>query len=311
MSGSHDHRCEHVHSKDAYRHDPTQPDHRNEVAPTAACCSAGSCTSVSGSADRASRPGVAVTILSVAAMDCPTEEALIRTKLGAIAGVDALNFNLMQRVLTVSHEPAVLDDVLAAIRALGFTATVATAETIGMPEPMEAVPKPHKPWWPLALAGVAAVGAEGAEWFQLATPWLPALLAIAAVAVGGLSTYKKGWVALRNGQLNINALMSIAVTGALVLQQWPEAAMVMVLYAAAERVKGMFQRMSIEVRKNLSGTLATIKQLGTLKSLNFMTVNGNGADVYDVVFEHGRVMWFISPLTADGKVAARGFQRLN
>lgn len=262
MSGSHDHRCEHVHSKDAYRHDPTQPDHRNEVAPTAACCSAGSCTSVSRSADRDSRPGVAVTILSVAAMDCPTEEALIRTKLGAIAGVDALNFNLMQRVLTVSHEPAVLDDVLAAIRALGFTATVATAETIGMPEPMEAVPKPHKPWWPLALAGVAAVGAEGAEWFQLATPWLPALLAIAAVAVGGLSTYKKGWVALRNGQLNINALMSIAVTGALVLQQWPEAAMVMVLFAAAERIEAM----SLDRARNaIRGLMAMTPERATVQ----------------------------------------------
>ncbi|NTV75694.1 MAG: heavy metal translocating P-type ATPase, partial [Holophaga sp.] len=35
----------------------------------------------------------------------------------------------------------------------------------------------------------------------------------------------------------INALMSIAVTGAMALRQWPEAAMVMVLFALAERIE--------------------------------------------------------------------------
>jgi Cd2+/Zn2+-exporting ATPase len=44
----------------------------------------------------------------------------------------------------------------------------------------------------------------------------------------------KGWIALRNRNLNINALMSIAVTGAMLIGQWPEAAMVMVLFALAE-----------------------------------------------------------------------------
>ena len=44
-------------------------------------------------------------------------------------------------------------------------------------------------------------------------------------------------MAVRNGNLNINALMSIAVTGALVLGQRPEAAMVMVLFTVAEWIE--------------------------------------------------------------------------
>ncbi|KAB0702073.1 hypothetical protein F7O91_34790, partial [Pseudomonas aeruginosa] len=40
----------------------------------------------------------------------------------------------------------------------------------------------------------------------------------------GLPTYRKGWIALKNRNLNINALMSIAVTGAVLIGQWPEAA---------------------------------------------------------------------------------------
>ena len=58
-----------------------------------------------------------------------------------------------------------------------------------------------------------------------------------AIVSCGLTTYKKGWLAIRNGNLNINALMSIAVTGALVLRQWPEAAMVMVLFTIAELIE--------------------------------------------------------------------------
>lgn len=63
------------------------------------------------------------------------------------------------------------------------------------------------------------------------------VLALLAVAFSGLSTYKKGIVAITNGNLNINALMSIAVTGALLLGNWPEAAMVMVLFAIAEFIE--------------------------------------------------------------------------
>ncbi|MDO2177328.1 hypothetical protein Q2440_26140, partial [Escherichia coli] len=36
---------------------------------------------------------------------------------------------------------------------------------------------------------------------------------------------------------NINALMSIAVTGAVLIGQWPEAAMVSVLFAIAELIE--------------------------------------------------------------------------
>jgi Cd2+/Zn2+-exporting ATPase len=64
------------------------------------------------------------------------------------------------------------------------------------------------------------------------------VLALVAILTGGLSTYKKGWIALKNGNLNINALMSIAVTGAMLIGHWPEAAMVMVLFALAEGHRG-------------------------------------------------------------------------
>jgi len=337
MSGSHDQDrdhppCGHNHGEDSHRHVQAQPAPRNDVGPTASCCSAGDLPGGAGSPDRERAPGVAVAVFGIAAMDCPTEEALIRNrldgmtgvvdlsfnlirrqlsvhhtltsttpitdaiaslgmqaepvqteartairidqmdcpteealirgKLGSMAGVAAMDFNLVQRVLTVSHEPGVLDNILAAIGTLGFTPRIATVETAATPESTEAPAEPRKSWWPLVLAGAVALAAEGAEWFRLATPWLPALLAITAVAVGGLSTYRKGWVALRNRQLNINALMSIAVTGALVLQQWPEAAMVMVLFEIAERIEAM----SLDRARNaIRGLMAMTPERATVQ----------------------------------------------
>lgn len=176
--------------------------------------------------------GLMQTPIRIMQMDCPTEEALLRKKLGGMTGVTSMDFKLMQRVLTVTHEPAAIESILQAVRSLGFTPEVASDATAQA----EPTPEPVKPWWPLALAGIAAVASEAAQWAALPT-WVTAVLAVVAVLAGGITTYKKGWIALRNGNLNINALMSIAVTGALLIGQWPEAAMVMVLFTVAELIE--------------------------------------------------------------------------
>ncbi|MFO0037614.1 MAG: heavy metal translocating P-type ATPase, partial [Synechococcaceae cyanobacterium] len=62
-------------------------------------------------------------------------------------------------------------------------------------------------------------------------------IAIAAIALAGFSVFRKGLAALRQGRLNINALMSVAVTGAFLIGRFPEAAMVMALYAVAEAIE--------------------------------------------------------------------------
>ena len=62
-------------------------------------------------------------------------------------------------------------------------------------------------------------------------------LAIAAILLAGLGIYASGWRSLLQLKLGIDALMAVAVTGAFLLGQWPEAAMVMALYALAERIE--------------------------------------------------------------------------
>ncbi len=174
------------------------------------------------------------TKLSIAKMDCPTEETLIRNKLGTVAGVTGLDFNLMQRTLSVRHANQVLPDVLVALQALGFEAQV--MDTAEAAPSVSSLTTPTN-WWPLGISLVTASAAEAVYWLHNGNHWSVVVLALVAIFTGGLSTYKKGWIALKNRNLNMNALMSIAVTGAMLIGHWPEAAMVMVLFALAEVIE--------------------------------------------------------------------------
>ncbi len=105
----------------------------------------------------------------------------------------------------------------------------------------------------LVIAGFLAVAAETLDWLE--TPSLfPAILALLAVVLSGVTTYKKGWQALRRFDPNMHALMSIAVTGACLIGQWPEAAMVMVLFNIAEFLEGK----SLERARNAIQELMTL-----------------------------------------------------
>lgn len=66
-------------------------------------------------------------------MDCPTEEALIRDKLGKLSGVTGLTFNLLQRQLTVSYQMRSLEPIEQALAAIGMHA-VRAEEALRQPD---------------------------------------------------------------------------------------------------------------------------------------------------------------------------------
>ncbi|MDY7219300.1 heavy metal translocating P-type ATPase [Denitrificimonas sp. JX-1] len=170
-------------------------------------------------------------VFIITEMDCPTEEQLIRSKLETLSEISAVEFNLMRRQLTVTHAAHALDTIVTALKSIGFnpqqqTHSSATVE----PTPKHAI-------WPLIVAGFAATGAEVLEWIAADTHWGVVILTLTVLATVGLPVLKKGWVAIRNANLNINALMTIAVTGALFIGHWPEAAMVTFLFALAEWIE--------------------------------------------------------------------------
>ncbi|ROM99364.1 heavy metal translocating P-type ATPase [Pseudomonas brassicacearum] len=184
--------------------------------------------------DKTPTDGARLSSFRIEAMDCPTEQTLIQNKLGKLEGVQQLDFNLINRVLGVTHGLPSDAPIIKAIESLGMQAEPMTP---GKEKATPDLPAPAKPWWPLALSGVTALGAELIHFTSAAPNWVVALVALVSILSGGLGTYKKGWIALKNRNLNINALMSIAVTGAVLIGQWPEAAMVMFLFTVAELIE--------------------------------------------------------------------------
>jgi Cd2+/Zn2+-exporting ATPase len=246
-SHSHDHNHSHNHAASAC----CGHDHGTPAYAAAADAAADASTLSAG-------PGQLLARLRIGQMDCPTEETLIRKKLDGLDGVHALDFNLMQRVLTVVHAEGALDRIVAAIKSLDMVPEPLAEGAASTPAPASTPVN----WWLIGGAGVLAALSEWshfAGWHWGAT----AALALAAIMACGLGTYRKGWIAVRNGNLNINALMSIAVTGAVLIGQWPEAAMVMFLFNVAELIEARSldrARHAVRGLLDLAPETATVRQ---------------------------------------------------
>jgi Cd2+/Zn2+-exporting ATPase len=173
----------------------------------------------------------------IPAMDCAVEEGEIRRALAQVPGIQGLRFSLGARTLRIGGDAIVQAAALAAIRHAGFEVS-ALAAAKG-----EAHGHDHASAGGFllpALGLLLALAAEAISYFAPAT--LPTQLlgmgvAAAAIWLAGFAVYRKGFAALIRGRLNMNALMSVAVTGAFLIGQWPEAAMVMTLYAIAELIE--------------------------------------------------------------------------
>ncbi len=248
----------HDHGAPAHQHADAAPGHGHGAD---ACCGHAHGDVVlqpaAAAATLTAGPGQLLARLRIGQMDCPTEETLIRKKLDGVDGVHALDFNLMQRILTVVHAEGALDRIVAAIKSLDMT-----------PEPLAdgaaAAPAPAAKavnWWLIGGAGVLAALSEVSHYLD-APLLVTAALAVAAILACGVSTYRKGWIAVRNGNLNINALMSIAVTGAVLIGQWPEAAMVMFLFNVAELIEA---RSLDRARNAVRGLLDLAPETATLR----------------------------------------------
>ena len=225
------------------------------------CNTSCSCSASTPVTKASEMPSKNKAIYRIENMDCPTEEALIRKKLVSVSGIESLDFNLMQRILTVGHNLNSLDAIESALGSIGMQAVLQIGETSTKDSSLEPMPKTN--WWPLAIAGITATLAEIMELLQLGNQWIVIALVIASIASGGLTTYKKGWIALKNGNLNINALMSIAVTGAMAIGSWPEAAMVMFLFTLAEVIEAKSldrARNAIRGLLDLTPETATVQQ---------------------------------------------------
>jgi Cd2+/Zn2+-exporting ATPase len=259
----------HSHADDhGHDHAATQA-HAHAHSHAADACCASSHGPVPLAPDVADVPKGAL-LFRIPTMDCAVEESEIRRALEPVAGVKALRFRLGERTMAITTDDGALPEALAAIRKAGFK-----------PERLNAAGGPASGTQaaaaPTQIAGmsvglvrliaalVLAVAAESISFMGFEGKGFMAaemVLALGAIGLAGLDTYKKGFAALVRGRLNINALMAVAVTGAFVIGQWPEAAMVMALYAIAELIEA---RAVDRARNAIQGLLALAPEQAEVK----------------------------------------------
>ena len=211
---------------------------------------------------------MAESVFVVAKMDCPAEEQLIRARLASVSAISGLRFDLIARELTVTHE-STEQAILEMLAPLDLNTTIKSAVA---PARDAATSVSKRQWTMLAISGVAAVAAEILAWSTGSEKGLGVVvLSLLSIAAGGLETLKRGWIALKTFALNIHFLMTLAVVGAAAIGQWPEAAMVIFLFAIAELIESLSldrARNAIRLLLDLAPDIANVR-----------TPSGSWADV--------------------------------
>lgn len=179
-------------------------------------------------------------VLSVPEMDCPVEAGEIQ-KAFAAAGITGADFNVMTRTVTLSGDDDLEAAAVRAVESCGYTAKAAASG----PGTIESAPIS----WALYISALfVAFMSEAVELVSEYSPGLIPLehgtidlitlaLAVVAILMAGLEVFKNGVLALVHRNLNMNALMAVAVVGGVLIGAWPEAAMVMVLFQISESIE--------------------------------------------------------------------------
>jgi Cd2+/Zn2+-exporting ATPase len=183
-------------------------------------------------------------------MDCAEEVNALRETVGKLPGIETLDFNLIEGVMTVQRAEGQVDEesIHIAVRQAGLEAQAVEETTL------PGAGAGEDGWWwkhgrsvmcwasgALVAAGFLVhlflhgnlmhvlTGGEGMEHHKY--PLSVILLYSAAVLTGGWFFVPKSWHALRRFRADMNLLMTIAVIGAMVIGQWFEAATVSFLFA--------------------------------------------------------------------------------
>ncbi|HSC29526.1 MAG TPA: heavy metal translocating P-type ATPase [Vicinamibacterales bacterium] len=170
----------------------------------------------------------AESVFKIEGMDCHEEVAILEGRLKRLAGLEALDADVVGQRLKVTYDAAKLttSNIAEAVAQTGMRAWL---------EHEEPRPATSSPWRARLVFLSGALLAAGLI-LQLtdtaaALSWLPYA---AAIALGGVHTARRALVSIRSRVLDINVLMLVAVAGAMALGEWSEGASVVFLFALAQ-----------------------------------------------------------------------------
>jgi Cd2+/Zn2+-exporting ATPase len=170
----------------------------------------------------------AESVFKIEGMDCHEEVAILEHRLKGLAGLEALDADVVGQRLRVQYDAAKLSTsrIAEAVAQTGMRAWL---------EHEEPRPAPTTVWRErvVALSGVSLAAGLTLQFFGLggALAWIPFVV---AVGLAGSQTIWRAWTSLAAARLDIHVLMLIAVLGAIALGEWAEGASVVFLFALAQ-----------------------------------------------------------------------------
>lgn len=166
-------------------------------------------------------------VYRVSGLDCGDCAAKLEKKLSATPGVQSALVNFGAGKLTVAYTLSDAD-IISIVAQAGYKAEL---EASGARSQVA-----HRAWWrnaktyATAVSAVLIVIAYALEGVGVSGQLSTALFALAAV-IGGYHSARIGFYSLRSLTFDMNFLMTVAIIGAGVINQWGEAATVAVLFS--------------------------------------------------------------------------------
>ena len=162
---------------------------------------------------------------------CANEVAQVERKLSSLQGVGMVKVNPMNFQMTVSHETPV-EAIQQAVDDLGYT-----AEPVRGQPSEQAIPpsfwSQHGQKVATVISGMAVLAGWLASLRFGETQAVVIGLFTLAIVVGGFQTFRQGLRSIRALSFDMNALMTIGVTGAILIGEWGEAGAIAFLYSVS------------------------------------------------------------------------------
>jgi Cd2+/Zn2+-exporting ATPase len=167
-------------------------------------------------------------VFRVEGMDCREEVVILERRLKPLPGLEALSADLIGQRLHVKYDAAVLTTA-AMVDAVGDTGMRMWLEH---EEPTGS--DAGTTWRSRVMAACGVLLAGGFALSLAGVPRLAAAAWLGATLLGAVYPARRALMAVRSRAVDINVLMVIAASGAIVLGEWSEAASVVFLFSAAQ-----------------------------------------------------------------------------
>ncbi|NYT84967.1 cadmium-translocating P-type ATPase [Pusillimonas harenae] len=179
-------------------------------------------------------------------MDCASCVGKIETALGRLPGVSDIHLNFAAEKLNLrlaSDSAVQATDIARTIESLGFGVSIDTSSKTRPNADIEKLTHAAPRWWQtrkgrhvIGLGALMGVAYAISLFFPAYELWVFAV----AVIIGILPFTRKAWALARSGSpFSIEALMSVAALGALIIGEAEEAAAVVFLFSVGELLESV------------------------------------------------------------------------